>query len=270
MSMRDIIKEKLSQIPSAENKARWLREYLQTLVLKFIEEKGYSKDLAFVGGTALRLIYDLQRFSEDLDFSQISEADFSFEKFIAAIMDYFASIGIAVEHKTRAARNVKNALLKFPELMFENGLTHRKDQKLLIKLDVDTEPPAGFAVEVSFIQKMTSMNVAHFDLSSLFAGKLHAVLMRQYTKGRDFYDLMWFIGRKVIPNYNLLQNALFQSTQKTAQLDEKKLRTMLKDRIETVDWKKASDEAGVFLVNRDESRYLTREVFEQLIEKAEF
>lgn len=268
MSMKDIIKENVSTIGDKAARLNALREFVQALILKFIEEKGHSKDLAFVGGTALRFIYDLQRFSEDLDFSQISQGSFSFEKFTAGVIDHFASIGISVEQKTRAVRNVKTALLKFPGLMFENGLTHRKDQKLLIKLDVDSKPPLGFVTEVSFIQKPVPMNIMHFDQSSLFAGKLHAVLMRQYTKGRDFYDFMWFVGRKVSPNYGLLKNALYQSTQQMIDLDATKLKEMLKKRMETVDWEKAVGEIGKFLVNKDEKKYIAKDVFAQLIEKA--
>lgn len=268
MSMRDVIRGKLMGIPDNEAKFNLLREYLQSLVLKFIEEKDYSKDIAFVGGTSLRFVYDLQRFSEDLDFSQISQGSFGFEKFVDEIINHLASLGILVEHKTKIVRNVKSSYLKFPELMFENGLTHRKDQKLLIKLDIDTKPPLGFATEVSFVQKLISMNILHFDLPSLFAGKLHAILMRQYTKGRDFYDFTWFVGRKVIPNYDLLKNALFQTTGQMIEMEGNKLRDMLKKRMETVDWKKAASEVGRFLVNKDEMKYITRDVFGQLIEKA--
>ncbi|PIR16886.1 MAG: hypothetical protein COV46_06435, partial [Deltaproteobacteria bacterium CG11_big_fil_rev_8_21_14_0_20_49_13] len=128
MSMNDIIKENMFAIADKMARFNALREFIQTLILKFIEENGYSKDLAFVGGTAMRFIYDLQRFSEDLDFSQISQGSFSFEKFTAEVVDHFASIGISAEQKTKAVRNVKIALLKFPGLMLENGLTHRKDQ----------------------------------------------------------------------------------------------------------------------------------------------
>lgn len=270
MSMRGVIKEKLAATSASEDRASLLREYLQALILKFIEEKGYSKHFAFVGGTALRFIYDLQRFSEDLDFSQISQSDLSFEGFVAEVMEYFTSIGIPIEKKTRAVRNVRTALLKFPELMFENGLTHRRDQKLLIKLDIDTKPPLGFVTEVSFVQKLTPINIMHFDLPSLFAGKLHALLMRQYTKGRDFYDFMWFVGRKVVPNYNLLKNTLFQTMQQTIEVDGNKLRDMLRKRMDTVDWEKAVSEVGVFLINKEERKYISRDVFDQLIEKATF
>lgn len=270
MSMRDVIRQKLALTPNNELKFNLLREYLQALILKFIEEKGYSKKIAFVGGTALRFVYDLQRFSEDLDFSQIFQKEFDFERFVGEIKAHFVDLDVPILHKAKVIRTVKVVNLKFPGLMFENGLTHRKDQNLLIKLDIDTNPPLGFATKVSFIQKFMPMNVAHFDQPSLFAGKLHAVLMRQYTKGRDFYDLMWFIEKKITPNYDLLMNAVFQSTEKMIELDSPKLKEMLKKRLGTVDWKRVATEANVFLVNKEETRYITRNVFEQLIEKASF
>lgn len=269
MSMRDVIKEKLTAVTDNEAKFNLLREYLQALILKFVEEKGYLKNMAFIGGTALRFVYDLQRFSEDLDFVGISRDGFSFEKFVVELINHLTSLNIPVEqYKARVVRSVKSSYLKFPELMFENSLTHRKDQKLLIKLNLDTKPPLGFVTEVSFVQKLMPVNIMHFDLPSLFAGKLLAVLMRQYTKGRDFYDFMWFVGRKVVPNYNLLKNALFQSTQQMIELDSVKLRAMLKKRLDTVDWEKAVEELGKFLVNKDEKKYIVHDVFKQLVEKA--
>lgn len=268
--MREVIKEKIRAIDGNESKYNFLREYLQALVLKFIEQKNYSRNIAFVGGTALRFLYDIARFSEDMDFSLISSEGFSFETFLKELNVYFSSIGIMAEYKPKAARTVLSSFLKFLDVMYENGLTHRKDQKLLIKLEVDSNPPGGYVTEVSFVQKMTPMNVLHYNLPSLFAGKLHAILLRQYTKGRDFYDLMWFLGKGVEPNYVQLQNAIFQTTGNRVELDGAMLKEKLKQRLASVNWKDVVNEVGVFLANRDESKYLTADTFNQLLEKARF
>lgn len=266
--MRDVIKDRISKISGNDAKYKFLREYMQVLVLKHIEQKGYSENIAFVGGTALRMLYDIGRFSEDLDFSLILQKGFEFRTFLEELVGYFSSIGITAEYKPKTARTVYSSFLKFLDVMYENGLTHRKDQKLLIKLEVDSNPPAGYVTEVSFVQKMLPMNILHYDIGSLYAGKLHAVLLRQYTKGRDFYDLMWFLGRNVEPNYVQLQNAIFQTTGKKIEMNGVRLKEMLKERFESVDWKKAAGEIEVFLENRDESKYLTPAIFNQLLERA--
>lgn len=266
--MRDVIKEKISGIVGNDSKYNFLREYMQALVLKFIEQKGYSRNIAFVGGTALRIIFDIKRFSEDLDFSLISPKGYDFEVFIREMSKYFSSIGITVEYKPKSVKTVQGSFLKFLDVMYENGLTHRKDQKLFVKLEVDSNPPAGYVTEVSFVQKLTPMNVLHYNLPSLFAGKLHAVLLRQYTKGRDFYDLMWFLGKNIEPNYAQLQNAVLQTTGKKIEINGARLKEMLKERFVSVDWNKAAEEVKVFLADRDEAKYLTAATFNEIVEKS--
>jgi hypothetical protein len=168
----------------------------------------------------------------------------------------FDGWNIKVETMPKTIKTVASSFFKFPELMFENGLTDRKEQKLFIKLEVDCKPPTGFTTESSFNQKYMPMNVLHYDLPSLFAGKLHAVLFRQYTKGRDFYDLMWFLGKKVVPNLLQLENAIFQTTGNKLKLEMPELKERLRKRIEEVDFKKIHDELRVFVADKNELDYL--------------
>jgi len=266
--MRDVIKGMLLSVEDKDLKYKMLREYLQALVLKLVEQKGYSKNIAFVGGTALRFLHDIGRFSEDLDFSLIFPEGFDFNSFLAEVQKYFQELSIPVEFKPKTVRAVNSAFLRFQDVMYENGLSHRRDQKLFIKLELDSNPPAGFVTDVSFVQRLLPMNIAHYNISSLFAGKLHAVLLRQYTKGRDFYDLMWFLGKKTIPNYLQLQNAIFQTTKQKMELNGEKVKELLKKRLLDVDWKKAADEVREFLLNREESQYLVHETFRQLVDRA--
>ena len=184
------------------------------------------------------------------------------------VQKYFGEFSIQIETKPKKIRTVNSSFLKFSEILHENGLTQRKDQKLFIKMEVDLNPPAGFVTDISFIQGIVPMNVIHYNISSLFAGKLHAILLRQYTKGRDFYDLMWFLGQNVVPNYTQLQNAVCQTTGQREKLNAVNLKERLKKRIGDVKWSDVVDEVGEFLVNRDEVRYLTADVFNQIIDKA--
>lgn len=266
--MKNVIIEKLSSISSVEEKYNTLREFLQSLVLKEIETQGHVKNIAFVGGTALRFLYGLKRFSEDLDFSLVQKENFSFEKLLSDITRSFDSWGIKVETKPKTVRTVISSFLKFSDLMYEHGLSHRKDHKFLIKFEIDCNPPSGFVTELSFNQRYLPMNLFHYNEPSLFAGKLHAVLFRQYTKGRDFYDLMWFLGRGTSPNLPLLENAIFQTTGNKIKLTVPELKKMLLKRINEADFVKIQEELKIFLVDKSEVSYVTAQNLAQLVEKA--
>jgi len=151
--------------------------------------------------------------------------------------------------------------------MYESGISPRKNQKLFIKLEIDCNPPADYHTELSFNQKYMPMNIFHYDMASLFAGKLHAVLFREYTKGRDVYDLMWFIGKNAVPNYPQLENAILQTTGSRPSLNSTSLRKMLLERISSIDLKKVHEELTRFLPNRDELKYITSDNLEQMIQK---
>ncbi|MFH0800525.1 MAG: nucleotidyl transferase AbiEii/AbiGii toxin family protein [Pseudomonadota bacterium] len=266
--MREVIAEKLKTVSSSGEKYNILREYLQALVLKCIEEKRHVGRIAFVGGTALRFLFDLRRFSEDLDFSLVRPEGFDFEELLADVGASFEAWNIVVEFKSKAAGAVVNSFLKFPDLMFENGLAHRRDQKLFIKLEIDCNPPEGFTTGFSFNQKYLPMNIFHYDLPSMFAGKLHAILLRQFTKGRDFFDLMWFLGKKVEPNLVQLENAIRQTTGEDVKLTPAILRESLKKRISEADFKKIRNELVVFAEDKDDVKYVTRDALMQLVGQA--
>lgn len=265
--MKEVILEKLRTVERAENKLNVLREFLQCLALKYIEEKGYFKNIAFVGGTALRFLYGLRRFSEDLDFSLIVKGNFDFGLFLSELIKTFSGWNIEVEAKEKSVRTVNGAFLKFPGIMHEVGISGRKDQKLMIKIEVDSNPPKGWHTESSFSQKYFPVNILHYDKPSLYAGKLHAVLYRQYAKGRDFYDLMWFLGEKVTPNFSQLENAIYQTTKEKPSLDMKIVGDMLLKKIAEVDFQKIQDELMRFVEDRTEAQYVTREHLEQMLKQ---
>lgn len=266
--MKENLLEILKNVLSADNRFNVLREYLQCLILKFVEESGHIKGLAFVGGTALRVLYDLRRFSEDLDFCLVKKEGFLLEKFSQELERSFHLWNIDVEQKAKSRGAVASLLLKFPGIMFEGGLSHRRDQKFLIKLEVDTNPPQGYATALSFKEKYLPMNIFHYDLPSLFAGKLHAVLQRQYTKGRDFYDLMWFLNRRVQPNLKQLENAIYQTTGERVAFSVGDLKKKLLQRVQKVDFKGVHEELMRFLEVRDEVQYVKKETLRQLIEES--
>lgn len=264
--MIDLLKQKLAVYPGSRNdKYNYLRELFQLLILKKLDESGYFQQIAFVGGTALRILYDIHRFSEDLDFSLISHKKFDFIKLIDKLKFEFKheSVGVDVKVKTSAA--VCFALFKFKDVLFKTGLSSHKDQVIMIKLDVDLKPPAGYHTQLSVISKEYLIAINHFDLPSLFAGKLHAILQRKYTKGRDYYDYLWYQGRGIKPNMTMLNHALEQTMGNNPRLTENDLQLLLKKRFDETNFDKVKADIEPFLQDSRELRLYIKEVFLQTL-----
>lgn len=246
-------------------KYNYLREYFQLLTLKILDENGYFRNIAFVGGTALRILYDLNRFSEDLDFCLIEKKNFSFHDMMQTVKKALSQENFDVEATTKENKTVGSAFIKFNQLLFNLGISPHKDEKLSIKIEIDQNPPKAFNTEFSMINKEFLIGINHYDLPSLFSGKLHAILCRAYTKGRDYYDLMWFLSRKIEPNYILLTNAIEQTEKTKIQLNRKKLIELLHNRINETDFRKIRLDIGPFLADSKEIRYFEKDFFLNLI-----
>jgi len=190
-----------------------LREYVQALVLRSLHESEAFRPLAFVGGTALRFLHDLPRFSEDLDFSLVTAKGYRGKDWMSKVKRDLTLAGFAAEVTWNERNVVHAAWVRLAGLLRDAGLAGRPDQKLAIKLEIDTRPPAGARCERRIVTRHATFLVQHHDLPSLLAGKLHAVLARRYAKGRDLYDLVWYLSQcpPVAPNLALLQSALDQT-----------------------------------------------------------
>jgi hypothetical protein len=186
-----------------------LREIMQEIALAGLQRAGFFEKAAFYGGTALRIFYGLNRFSEDLVFSLLEvNPEFSLDKYLDAILTEFQSLGIKVSVKEKLKtnkNNIESAFLKsetiWRELVLEdvlpqNGLEQKANIK--IKLEVDTIPPLGFETEEKLLLRPFSFYVKCFAISDLFAGKMHALLFRKWgnnVKGRDWFDMEWYIKK---------------------------------------------------------------------------
>lgn len=189
-----------------------LREIMQEIALAGLQRAGFFEKAAFYGGTALRIFYNLDRFSEDLDFSLLEpDEKFSLEPYFEAVVKEFEALGISVsiqEKKKSTASNVESAFLKsgtvWKELVLEDVVPQMGVGVLpnvKIKIEVDRKPPLGFETEEKLLLRPFSFYVKCFKMPSLFAGKMHALLFRKWikrVKGRDWYDLEWYI-KKGIP-----------------------------------------------------------------------
>lgn len=264
--MINILKKYLEDVKTREEKISRLREFLQVLVLKITYDKGYFKNLAFIGGTALRLLYNLKRFSEDLDFSLINKKGFDFERFISVLLNQLKKYGFDTQANLRAEPVVKNAILKFNNILYDLNLSDIQAQKLFIRIEVDTNPPGGYKTEVSLISNVFVFTVTQFDIPSLYSTKLHACFFRKYTKGRDFYDLFWYLGRNIKPNLKLLNNAISQTEKYNPEITEKNFKIFLKKELNKVDFKKVKKDVERFLIDKSELKLFEKRAAKKLIE----
>jgi predicted nucleotidyltransferase component of viral defense system len=264
--MLDLIKEAISEVKTREAKIHIVREFLQILTLKILYDKGYFKNLAFVGGTALRVLYNARRFSEDLDFSLINPEGYDPDVFLRKVVYELEKNGFSLDLKERKEKTVQEAMLKFKEILFVLGLSSLKEEKLSIRVEVDSNPPPGWNTDISLINKYFVFTITHFDIPSLYATKLHACFFRKYTKGRDFYDLLWYLGKKSLPNFTLLNNAIEQTEGKRADVGENNFRDFLQERLASIDFVKVKKDVERFIVDKNELRLLDRDLILKLID----
>lgn len=250
-------------------KLNLLREALHHLLLQELDRKGGFQQICFLGGTALRVVYGLDRFSEDLDFSKSLNMDKNFDlpSLVNPVQRSLYDFGFECSiEKMNIETNVKKCFFVFTGLLYELDRSFRKNQKLAIKFDVDSKPPAGAQEMLSPITGSRVYKVRHYNLPSLFAGKLHAILFRYYTKGRDLYDFLWYMGKKVPVNLTLLENAISQTTGNPTKLDIEGLKHRLQERFEKVDFEKAKKDVEVFLTDPSSLSLFEKNLFLQSVD----
>lgn len=236
-----------------------LKEIAQEIALMSLSRAGFFKYGAFQGGTCLRILYHLNRFSEDLDFVLLEHnKNFSFEPFLKSMKDEFEGYGYALEivDKEKLQNAVKTVFLKADSM---GGLLILKDPrtnrpKIQIKLEIDSNPPAGSTYEMKFLNFPLPYSVYAQDSPSLFASKSHALLCRPYTKGRDWYDFVWYVMRKTSINYELLSHAIDQKgpwEHQHENVNKAWFVDKMEQKILQVDWEQAKQDVEKFLAPRE-------------------
>lgn len=212
--MKEMIVNMVRHQPNPQTKLNLLREYIQTLTLRSLHESEAFQCLSFVGGTALRFLYQLGRFSENLDFSLEQHQGYDGKKWMQKVKRDLSLNGFDVSIRWHDQKTVHHAWIRIHHILNEIGFSPLPEQNLSIKLEIDTHPPEGAHLERELVQRHVLFAVCRHDFASLFAGKLHALLQRPYTKGRDWFDLVWYCSHKpfVAPNLQLLHCALEQSS----------------------------------------------------------
>ncbi len=259
-----------------------LREILQELALLGLWRSRFFEHAAFYGGTALRLLYGLDRYSEDLDFSLLKpKVSFSLRPFGEALQREISSFGFHVEFEARRkprAGAIESAFLKTNTL--KQMIVIDADQELLrdlqptkrlkIKLEVDTDPPGSFETETQFVLQPIPFSVRVYTLPNLFAGKLHAVLCRKWrtrVKGRDWYDLVWYAARHPEVRVGHLEARMRQSGDYRAEqrLTARKLQDFLQRAVDELDVEQARREVVPFVKDPRALDVWSQEFFKQII-----
>lgn len=232
------------------------REILQEVALYALWRAGFFEVAAFQGGTSLRILHGLPRFSEALDFIlKEPDPDFDWNTYLEKMSGGLQEFGLQSEalDKSRMDQRVKKALLKDNsvsnqlDLAFYRG---HKDKKLTIKLEIDVNPPEGSGYDYSYLDFPLDFEVCHQDLSSNFSLKIHALLCRPWLKGRDWYDFNWYVKQGVQPNFTHLQGALYQYGPwegQTLAIDKDWLISTLLEKVATVNWAEAAEDVARFL-----------------------
>ncbi|MBN1961116.1 MAG: nucleotidyl transferase AbiEii/AbiGii toxin family protein [Deltaproteobacteria bacterium] len=244
------------------------REYLQARILAAWQRAGAMIPLAFHGGTALRFLYAHGRYSEDLDFALEQAHDqYDFRRYLKAIRSELNHEGYSIELKVSDTKTVHSAFVRFPALLYELGLSPQRAEVLAVKIEVDTNPPTGAVLATTVIRRFVVLQLQHHDEASLMAGKLHAVLQRFYTKGRDIYDLLWYLSdpKWPAPNLVLLNNALQQTNWTGDKLTNTNWRQVVRTRLMGLDWEQVLADVRLFLEPSFDMALLTKENLMRLL-----
>ena len=260
--MKDYIKQLIERTQDNNLARCMVREYLQARLLESLQENGAFVNWAFVGGTALRFLYSMPRFSEDLDFSLSHPNDDDlFTRFMKKAQSSFEAEDYSLAIKAKAEKTVKSAFLRFEGLLYEMNLSPHQSETISIKVEIDTNPPAGANLETSILRRHCLLNLQHFDKSSLLAGKLHALLSRGYSKGRDLYDLMWYLSDRTWPGPNiiLLNNALLQTGWDGPIITTDNWKNEIITVISSLNWKNVITDLRPFIEKQQDLQMLTKD-----------
>lgn len=262
--IKDVLTNRIKEYAPANvlEQENVLAEIIQYYVLASLSRAKLFTRAAFHGGTCMRILYGMNRFSEDLDFAlHAPDPGFDWSPYLQRILEDGADEGIRFEVQDRnQATAVRKAFLKTDSIgqILNLRLPYGRHaaHKIRIKLEVDTNPPNGARYETRYMTFPMTAAITAMDLGSSFGSKVHALLCREYTKGRDWYDFLWYASRKIVPNLDLLTHALDQqgpwAGQKTNVTPEW-LISALTQRIGEIDWPAARQDVARFVMRHEQA-----------------
>ena len=272
-------------VKNSRDRENAIKEIVQEIALSGLSQAGFFDNVAFYGGTCLRIFYDLNRFSEDLDFALVKKnPDFELNKYFPALEKTFNSFGldIRIESKEKETE-IKSAFLKGNTLLLmfsffpntNDASDFISNQKIKIKFEVDTDNPVGGTTEVKYKMLPSPYEVKVFDESTLFAGKIHAIICRTYknhVKGRDYYDYLFYVGKGSKINLQYLENKLKNTG---GIIDEKDALTLemvkklLAEKFSSVDYESAKEDVIRFIKDDESLKIWKKELFLSTLDQLE-
>ncbi|NGX48474.1 MAG: hypothetical protein K940chlam5_00059 [Candidatus Anoxychlamydiales bacterium] len=279
----DIVENKFNeyQPKTKQEEINAFKEICQEIVLSGLARSDFFKIGAFQGGTCLRILYGLKRFSEDLDFILLKpQKSFQWSLFLKTIALELESFGLEFEiiDRSDVENVIKKAFLKqnsFGKILkLKHDFLPSDRKSIKIKLEIDVNPPLGSTYSNHYLDYPYPFSILAQDLPSLFASKCHCLLCRKYIKGRDWFDFIWYISKKAQINYDLLKNALFQAGPFKGQkltIHKNWIIKNLKDKIDGIDWKSARFDIETFLKLEDRKfiEHWNRDLFYEMLKKLE-
>ena len=284
--MNNIIEQMLSkyEIKNTNDEINALKEIIQEIVLSGLSRGNFFKEAAFYGGTALRIFYKLDRFSEDLDFALLNpNKDFDLTKYFEYIDKELKAYGLNLEINTKEKSidsNITSAFLKGNTLehilkFFPNEENHEYDhllKNIKIKFEVDINPPSGATYDDEYKLLPSPHQIKLYDKESLFAGKIHAILCRNWktrVKGRDLYDYIFFLANNTKVNLDLIKNKLIDSNyiNSNDEFNLKALKELLKKKFNEIDYIEAKEDVIPFIKNVDSLELWNKNFFISITDK---
>jgi predicted nucleotidyltransferase component of viral defense system len=264
------------EIKTTGDKHNAVHEVMQQITLAALYRAGFFNKAAFYGGTCLRIFHDLPRFSEDMDFSLLEkDENFSLEGFFDTIMNEFRALGreVVISRKAKVTdTHIESAFLKDNSDIY--NIEFQTQRSIKIKIEVDTNPPLGFNTEYKLLLLPFSFMTRCFNLSGLFAGKMHAFLFRNWkkrVKGRDWYDLEWYVRNEHKLNFSHLKERCIQSGHVEAEdftLDG--FTRLLKKRIRDANIDMVKADVGPFVRDANDLTIWSADYFLNLVELIKF
>ena len=262
------LKAQIANLLTPEAQRSVVREYLQMRVLQSLQSAGAMIPLAFHGGTALRLLYQMPRYSEDLDFAlERQKEQYDFRRYLTIIQRDLTAETYDIEIKLSERNIVHSAFIRFRGLFHRLGISPHETEVLAIKLKIDTNPPAHAGLDTTLLQHHVTVNFQHHDQASLLAGKLRAILQREYVKGRDWYDLYWYLRQAQWPALNLemLNSALVQSGWEKGAVTAENWRESVLALLVQLEWERVVEDVQRFLMNQEELSGFKAEAIRKLL-----
>ena len=250
-------------------------EVMQQIALAGLSRGGFFEKAAFYGGTCLHLLHGMSRYSEDMDFSLLEpNLEFRFEDYFPAIVEEFRLAGkdveIKMKHKGQPSA-IESAFLKESSDVFDIGFTTEK--RLKVKIEVDIDPPPKFTTEMLTVVSPRTCWVRAYDLPGLFAGKVSAALFRKWknrVKGRDWYDVAWYISHHVQLDLAHLVERAKESEPGADVSSPEKLLTAFDAKIDAIDFENAKEDVRPFLTDKSELDIWSKDFFRQMVRKIVF